>query len=1448
MDCTGREHGSLLNTTYSRFITALSGRLAVIALLCAGWIISPPAWSQTCIEDSGQMECTSPVQGAIGYSIVSSTGVFVLPNSATSDQGVYSAIYDAGSNWCSEMVQSPPYTWTLSQTFFYSINWKTTVQQSGMETTDQCANQTPVSITWDVTRNLPQSCPDATWTPDGTDTATYPTGYCYRPRVQPCQAGQPTQCAGDPIDPVNGNEVEREVDYSGNGGALQFVRTYNYLGTLFGPGTPNGVAGQGWSHTYERRLWASPTGVIRALRQDGTDRFFLPVDGGYQEQGTGIEQLTSTSSGGWVLTDGNDSQETYDSTGTLQTITYRGGLSLSLSYSTSETSPTIAPSAGLLLAVVDTFGHQLSFTYNGLGLIATVTDPNGGVYSYAYSGSLLSSVTFPDSTSRQYLYNESAETGGNSAAYALTGVIDESGTRYATISYSGGSGAVASQLAGGVDSYRISGTSYSASSGGYTYVKDPLGTTRVYNYTAVGSVGKFSGLGTPCPSCADAPANVGYDANGNVSSRTDYNGNKTTYLYDLTRNLETSRTEAAGTSVARTITTQWNPSYRVPALITEPNRTTTLSYDSSGNLLSKTITDATVTPNVSRTWTYTYNTYGQVLTAQGPRTDVNSTRTYTYYSCTSGTQCGQVQTVTDELGHVTTFNTYYAHGQPLTITDPNGVVTTLTYDARERLTSRSKAGETTSLAYYPTGLLKTVTLPDGSFLQYTYDGAHRLTQITDGLGNQIVYTLDGMGNHIADSVYDPSNALALARNRVFNSLDEFYQQVGSAGTAAVTTTFGYDSNGNQTSIGAPLSRNTANQYDALNRLIQITDPGSGVTHFHFDAEDDLTSVVDPRSLTTSYAYDGFGDLIQQTSPDTGITVNSYDSGGNLATSTDARGQAGTYTYDARNRVTQIAYGDQTITFGYDAGTNGVGRLTSGGDAKHALAWSYDALGRVIGKTQTVGTGSSAVAKSVSYTYTNGDLTSLVTPSGQTVTYGYTNGQVTSISVNGNAVLSLVLYQPFGPVAGWTWANNSNEARAYDEDGNVTNVEAAEGFTYSYDNAFRITGITDTDNAALSQSYGYDALDRLTSATGTGLNETWTYDANGNRQTQGGATSSTYTGATASNQLASISGVLTRTYAYAASGQTTSYGGNTFTYMDSGRLGSVSNSGGTTGYIFNALGQRAKKSATSVTLFVYDEAGHLLGEYDGSGNLIEETVWMGDIPVATLQPNGTGVAVYYIHTDHLNTPRRITRPSDNAIVWRWDSEPFGTAAANQNPSGLGTFVYNLRFPGQYYDAETGLNYNYHRDYDPTTGRYVESDPIGLNGGINTYAYTGGNPIGFTDTFGLSKTDRWFGFNNRDFQWWFHNCYKQKGDPDVASKEDMADAYAEYLAAGSPPRGKCSNNKPKSCPVPEPTPAPAPDPSDDNTGNAAKSISALTILYWILSEGSRLFPPRNLVPVP
>jgi RHS repeat-associated protein len=135
-------------------------------------------------------------------------------------------------------------------------------------------------------------------------------------------------------------------------------------------------------------------------------------------------------------------------------------------------------------------------------------------------------------------------------------------------------------------------------------------------------------------------------------------------------------------------------------------------------------------------------------------------------------------------------------------------------------------------------------------------------------------------------------------------------------------------------------------------------------------------------------------------------------------------------------------------------------------------------------------------------------------------------------------------------------------------------------------------------------------------------------------------------------------------------------------------------------------------------------------------LIEETVWLGDIPVGTLRSSGSGVSIYYIHSDQLNTPRQVTRPSDNTALWTWNSDPFGTDAANANPAGAGAFAYNLRFPGQVFDGQAGIHQNSFRDYDPAVGRYAESDPIGLSGGVNSYLYVAADPLIYVDSTGLS----------------------------------------------------------------------------------------------------------------
>jgi len=369
-----------------------------------------------------------------------------------------------------------------------------------------------------------------------------------------------------------------------------------------------------------------------------------------------------------------------------------------------------------------------------------------------------------------------------------------------------------------------------------------------------------------------------------------------------------------------------------------------------------------------------------------------------------------------------------------------------------------------------------------------------------------------------------------------------------------------------------------------------------------------------------------------------------------------------------------------------------------------MGWVYDGLGRVTSKSQTVG----GTARTVGYGYTNGRLTSLTTPSGQAVAYSYTNGQITGITINGNAVLSGVVYEPFGPARSWTWGNSTTETRLHDTDGNPSLFTGAESTSYNLDSAFRIQGITNSNTPAASWTYGYDPLDRLTAGTSTASLISWTYDPNGNRQTQGGAAAP----------------------AYAVSALT-------FAYNNRGRMASVTASGQTT-YVYNALGQRIQKSGPGgTTVFAYDEAGHLLGEYTGAGVLVQETVWLGDLPVATIRPNGASVLIYNVHADHLGTPRTVTRSTDNAIVWRWDSDPFGVAPANSNPGGVGVFAFNLRYPGQYFDVETGLNYNYKRDYDPQIGRYAESDPVGLRGGANTYGYVDQSPIGAIDPTGRNS---------------------------------------------------------------------------------------------------------------
>ena len=1116
-------------------------------------------------------------------------------------------------------------------------------------------------------------------------------------------------CAGNPIHTSTGNKYQVETDFvTAPDAHIELIRTYNSLDKRAAS------LGINWRHTYERSILNGPGSSLAQLyRPDGRVEDFWLQSGIWAADpdvtNTLAPVIISGVQTGWKVTTSDDTTEYYNMAGQLNSMVTKAGLTTTLAYNANSQ----------LATVTGPFGHVLSFTYNANGNVSQMTTPDGGVYAYAYNATnSLTSVTYPDMKVRQYVYENTGYPN------ALTGIIDESGNRYATYAYNAQGRAVSSQHAGGVDLTTIT---YNGSA---TTVTDARNHAYTYTFTKQFGITKPTGLtGVPTPAVGGKA--FSYDANGFIASKTDYNNNLTTYTHDA-RGLETSRTEAVGKPEARTIATTWHPTFHLPTQIVESTRTTTLNYDANGTLLTKTLS-AVDAP--SKTWNYTYNASGQVLTVDGPRTDVNDITEYSYDAQ------GNLSTVTNPLGHVTHVTVYDANGRLLSMQDPNGLVTSLTYDPRGRLTSRSVGGETTTYAYDPAGNLTGVTMPDNAALTYTYDAAHRLTDMSDSLGNQIHYTLDVVGNRTQKSVYDPANTLTRTQSFAYDQINNLVQIIGAVGQ---TTTLGRDANGNVTSVTDPLGNIRKFQYDSLDQAIRELEPHPTVTgstqgqiDTAYDGLGQVTRITDARSLATDYQVDSLGNLLSQTSPDTGTTRFTYDEAGNVKTRTDARGKSAQYSNDSLNRISQIVYEDQTVTYSWDNCTNGIGRLCSLTNNGSSVSYGYDSHGRLTAKNQTAD--GTTLVTSHSYN-TLGQREQTVTPSGQTIGYVWLNGKINAITVNGQSLVSQIVYEPDGQIGGWTWGNGTLNQRLYDLSGRPDVIDLgfdpqgllSETRTISYDAAGRITDLISAVNTSANHHHGYDGLDRLI-ATDQGQpvdnSFDYAYDPSGNR------TAKMHNGSTetadidpGSNRLQQTAGPQIINYSYDAAGNLIGDGIFSYGYNAEGRRISATATGQTISYGYNALGQRISKTVNGATTrYVYDEQGHLAGEYDASGQLIQEIVWLGDLPIAVLRPGATTPDIYYIHADHLGTPRQITQPSDNKSLWAWESEAFGANLPNQNPSGQGDFVFNLRFPGQYYDQETGLFYNYFRDYDPRIGRYIQSDPIGLKGGINTYTYVGNNPL-------------------------------------------------------------------------------------------------------------------------
>lgn len=1046
--------------------------------------------------------------------------------------------------------------------------------------------------------------------------------------------GKLQECVGNPCDPLTGNKLETSIDYRSANGQLDVIRYYNSLSPK------EGIFGYGWTSSLVSSLVIDASTAILhiAVQQpDGYGEVWKKNKGNWKSE-PDSKLLLLESKAGFVVNFPDGSIQQYDANGKLLKKTDRNRLTIQYLYD----------KIGNLNEIIDSYSRKLLLTYNQDNRISKIVTPDGQfLYDYDAQGNLIK-VTYPDNTAKQYLYGEekyvsSAPEPDISYAHALTGLVDENNVRLATWSYDKRGKVASSEHAGGVEKVTLE---YKDSS---TVVTEALGGIRTYQTVEYFSVPKVESIsGDSCSDCGSGRMKSRtYDKNGNLASSTDAKGNLTCYLHDLKRNLEIIRLEglpkgkscpkdlaaynppAAPDSTERKITIQWHEKFRLPVAVAEPLRLSLSTYDEEGRLTAQAV-QATTDINggaglkaekigAPRTTSYIYNAAGQIESIDGPRTDVADKTSYSYDSQ------GNLTSVTNALNQITKLGDYDPSGRPRSITDPNGFTTTLSYDLRGRLKSIKKGGEETGYTYDKAGNLTKISLPGGVAYTYVYDPAHRLTDIQDQDGNGIHFTLDKAGNRLKEEIKDRSGKALQSRSREFNKLSRLVKEIGAVNQ---TVSHEYDENGNLLKITDPLSRTVSNQYDALNRLIVSTDPDGKPTHYSYDGQDQLVWVTDPRNLGTQYVRDGLNNLSKTVSPDAGTTTATFDEAGNIKTRVDAKGQEAKYSYDALSRLTSISYtgvADQNITYSYDQGQNGIGRLTSIKDVTGTVEYSYDQHGRLLReKRQSYG---STYITTYSYD-AQGRLNRMTYPSGRTVEYSFdSQGRIEKISTSFDGetktVASGIRYQPFGGVLEFTFGNGQKYSREYDQDGRITGYTLADApYNIAYDAASQITGIKGEGNTA---QYAYDLLGRLTRYTqGSDLLQSFSYDPVGNRlrMTEGSVTTN-YTYPTTSNRLIGIeqSGqAAKKKITYDPNGSMTEDQKRQYAYDVKGRLMKTTTEQGEVEYSVNAVGLRIrKKSADSDTVYHYDNQGRLIAEGATGGTVFsKEYIYLGDQPVAVLQ--------------------------------------------------------------------------------------------------------------------------------------------------------------------------------------------------------------------------------------
>ncbi len=833
-----------------------------------------------------------------------------------------------------------------------------------------------------------------------------------------------------------------------------------------------------------------------------------------------------------------------------------------------------------------------------------------------------------------------------------------------------------------------------------------------------------------------------YGAFSNVLSHTDERGVATTMEYDDNGNL-IRLVEAEGTTVERVTHYTYDALGRMTSMRQEGDDNTPeaitqwTAHDDYGNPLVK------IDPENVET-RYTYDVLGNVLTYQDGR---GHTWRWTYDAA------GNMLTATDPLEHTTTY-TYDRVGNLTSISDANDiVVATYTYNARNSVTSVTNAyGQAKRFIYNNQNQLVTIRDENNNDTVVSHDSFGRPITITDGVGNVVRMSYEDKETnggllHQPTQIEYPSHTDVYEYDRRYRvtSVNRVLQNEDDQ-----LTEYRYDPAGNLTRVIDPALRHWARTYDELNRLSAVIDADEGVIAYTYDDRNNIRTVTNELNVVLrALTFNRRNEITQEVLPSGKTHVYTHDNNGNLASVTDGKEQVLVQTFDRANRQSLAEYfvdedvqaPQKTVSFTYNA----VNRLTGYDDGNYSAVYDYDNMYRLLNETVAYG----AFDLSHSYTYSpTGKKASLTQPNNQTNTYYYDAAdRLNQVAIANVGTVTINQFDWHSPKR-MTFPGGSVQENTYDDLQRLSGIAVSDPggnalLNHQYDFSVKGNIRTKTTEHGVYQ-YTYDNMDRLIDAVNpVSADERYTFDATGNM-----LTALTTEGSWQYNEDNALLQAGANTFAYDHNNSVTqrTVNGETHNYVYDleNRLAEVRDGSDTilAQYHYDPFGRRVAKFENGQTTYYHYGDEGLLAEYDGTGQLIQAYSYFPDRPWGTdpLYTQVNGETYYYLN-DQLGTPQKLIN-SNGATVW----SAYYSALGYADVDALSSINNPLRYPGQYYDDTTGLHYNYMRDYDPAIGRYLQSDPIGIAGGINTFAYAYGNTNRFADPVGeFVNIVAWLGLN-------------------------------------------------------------------------------------------------------